>query len=142
MIDIKISLTIASQGGVMLSESDCSKEIKVNEKDGVKLTADLDKMDEQTVKVHAKNGDAEILHFHTRKSREVEQVINISTAAYNAFISKENIPESFQVPANFKPYSKVQAWKALTNDARILINLDLIAHDLHGYVKSFQVFDD
>lgn len=131
MNTIKLSLTISVQGADMLSEQECSKQLKKPVifkkgkyagkpvlKNGHPIyktinVPDFDKHDENIIRVSYKDPEThrtvwEDIHFYTRKCKEVEQVINMTDEAYNYFISKE-VPDGYKAPYEFKADRKL--WK-------------------------------
>lgn len=126
MNDVKVNLTILVPGANIMSEQECSKQLRkpvinkrgkyagkqARDKNGKLLwyyenVPDLTKYDRHDIKVRSK-GEVEILTYYTRKSREVKQVINLSQEAYNYFISSET-PHGYHAPRSFKPYAPIKS---------------------------------
>lgn len=124
MNDTKINLTILVPGATMLSEQECSKQLKkpiintkgkyagkqARDKAGKPLwyyttIMDSTKCTQHTIKVNSseKKGEKELITFYTRKTRKAKQTLNISREAYEYFISKE-APFGYRAPKDFKPY--------------------------------------
>ena len=129
MSDVKVNLTIIVPGATMMSEQECSKQLRkpvinkkgkyagkqARDKKGKLLwyyekVPDLTKYDKNELKVRSseKKGETEVLTYYTRKCREARQVINISQEAYDYFISSE-VPYGYHAPKSFKPYSPIKS---------------------------------
>ena len=131
MFNTKVNLTIILQGRAMLSEQECSRQLRkpiinkkgkyagkqARDKKGRPLyyyetVPDLDKLDRHTLRVDAivdGKKEVEVINFYTRKNREVEQVINISEEAYKYFVSNE-MPNGFRAPREFKPFAPTKSF--------------------------------
>jgi len=124
MSNIKINLVIVVQGAAMMSEQECSKQLRkpiinkrgkyagkqARDKKGNLLwyyetVPDLTKYNRHDVEVDSltEKGKTETLTYYTRKSREVKQSINMCQEAYDYMISSE-MPHGYHAPKNFKPY--------------------------------------
>lgn len=124
MSDIKINLVVVVQGASMMSEQECSKQLRkpiinkrgkyagkqARDKKGNLLwyyetVPDLTKYDRHDVEANSltEKGKTETLVYYTRKSREVKQSINMCQEAYDYMISSE-MPHGYHAPKNFKPY--------------------------------------
>lgn len=126
MVNNKVNLTILLQGSTMLSEGDCSKEVKrpviiqkgkysgkqKKDKDGnlvfeSVIVPDLDKLDRHSLRVTYRDEElkkkvVDIIHFGTRKCKPAKQVLNICEESYRYMISNE-VPEGFVRPHSFIP---------------------------------------
>lgn len=125
MNDIKVNLVIIVQGATMMSEQECSKQLKMpilnkkgkyagkqaRDRKGNLLwryetVPDLTKYNRHDIQLKSfQGGEAKIetLTCYTRKSRPVKQSINMCQEAYNYMISNE-VPSEYRAPKNFKPY--------------------------------------
>ena len=104
MSDIKINLVVVVQGATMMSEQECSKQLKkpvinkrgkyagkqARDKKGnllwfYKAVPDLTKYDRHDVRIDSptEKGKTEIITYYTRKNREIKQSINMTQEAYN-----------------------------------------------------------
>lgn len=141
--EIKVSLTVTLQGGVMLSKEEClkttqktiekrTKSGKVYKKTINVQVEDWNKMDKHTLKVADKDGkDPEVITFYTRKYKPVTRTLNIYKEAYDYMTSQE-------CPKWVKPYK----WKQMSPKERLLAHLQRIAEDFGGKILSYKVFDD
>lgn len=141
--EIKVSLTISLQGGVMASKEEClkitQKTIEKKTKKGkvYKKTIDIQvedwsMMNKNTLKVADKGGkNPEVITFYTRKTWPVTQSMNIYKEAYNYMVSKE-------CPAWEKPFK----WAQMNTEQRLKSHLQRIAESLNGTLMSYKVFDD
>lgn len=110
----------------MLSERDCSKEVKrpvINkrgkyagkqkrDKNGnlvfeTVLVPDPDKFDNHTIRVSykdevAKKSVVETIHFSTRKCNTAKQTLNICEEAYE-YMTGNEVPDGYKYPKDFKP---------------------------------------
>ena len=141
--EIKVSLTVALRGGVMLSKEEClkttqktiekkTKSGKVYKKTINVQVEDWDKMDKHTLKVVDKDGkNPEVVTFHTRRTKPATQSMNICKEAYKYMTSKE-------CPAWRKPYQ----WAQMSPKQRLEAHLQRIAEDLGGEILSYKVFED
>lgn len=124
MSDTKINLIVLVQGASLMSEQECSKQLRkpiinkrgryvgkqARDKKGNLLwyyetVPDLSKYDRHDVTVDSstEKGKTETLTYYTRKSRTAKQSINMTEEAYSSFISEE-LPHGYHAPKNFKPY--------------------------------------
>lgn len=177
MIDIKMNLTLLVPSATIMSEQECSKQLRkpvinkrgkyagkqARDKEGNLLwyfvsVPDIDKHDKQELTFY-ENNKKETIVYYTRKNKEAKQVLNISTDAYNYFISNE-VPAEFRAPKDFKPYmatrsfkhrkggevvgmsTGAQAWRVMSAKARLEWHLNAIAEGLGGRVESYTVFTD
>ena len=129
MSDIKINLVIAVQGAAMMSEQECSKQLRkpvinkrgkyvgkqARDKKGnllwfYKTVPDLTKYDRHDVRVDSstEKGKTEIITYYTRKNKEIKQSINMTQEAYNYFVSSE-MPSNFHAPRDFKPNAPIRS---------------------------------
>lgn len=179
MIDIKMNLTLLVPSATIMSEQECSKQLKkpviikrgkyagkqARDKEGNLLwyhesVPDLDKYDKQELTLSLPNNQKQTIVYYTRKKRDARQVMNLSTDAYNYFISNET-PVGYRAPKNFKPYASIrtfkhrktkeviegtsinaQSWRILTPKERIEWHLNAIAESLGGKVESYTIFKD
>ena len=126
MVSTKVNLVILLPGGTMMSERDCSKEVKrpvINkrgkyagkqkrDKKGnlvfeTVLVPDPNKMVQNTIKVSyrdekTKKNVVEHITFGTRSFNTAKQSLNICDEAYDYFVGNE-VPEGYRYPKDFKP---------------------------------------
>lgn len=126
MSNTKVNLTILLPGSTMMSERDCSKEVKrpvINKKGKyagkqkrnkkgelvfeTALVPDPEKCNHYSIKVSYKDDKTkkmvtEFLHFNTRGYKTAKQSLNISEEAYDYFIGNE-VPDGYRFPKEFKP---------------------------------------
>lgn len=169
-----MNLTMTLPGGVMLSEQECSKQLKKpvlntkgrfagkqkRDKEGnlvfeTTIVPDLDKLDYHSVKVSYKDEETrkttqEWINFYTRKCKPAKQVLNISSEAYEYFVSFE-VPEGYWPPADFKPNKTLlkrgisrtkQAWMAMSDKSRLEWHLHRICASRGGTLEGYKVFND
>ena len=130
MNDIKINLTMIVPGATMMSEQECSKQLKkplinkrgkyagkqARDKRGNLLwfyetVPDPAKYDRHSFQTKPTKGEKpETIVYFTRKAREAKQVISLSNEAYEDFISG-NMPYNYKAPKNFKPYRPIRTHK-------------------------------
>jgi hypothetical protein len=130
MSDIKINLVIVVLGATIMSEQECSKQLRkpilnkrgryagkqARDKKGNLLwkyetVPDLAKYNRNDVEVeYLEEGKKkkETLTYYTRKSKSVKQSINMSSEAYRYMISDE-MPYGYQAPKNFKPKKPIKS---------------------------------
>lgn len=139
----KIRLTIALQGGVLLSQEETCKlqdvvvkteSGKPKIKDGKVVTEptllpDKHKFDHFEIKV-MEGTRPEIIKVATRKCKPALQVINLSEEAYREFINPAIMPYKFK-----------GVWKALTENQRVQWHCEQIANAMGGTLKSFVILD-
>lgn len=136
MSDTKINLVVVIPGATMMSEQECSKQLKkpvinkkgkyagkqARDKKGNLLwyyesVPDLSKYDKHEIRViTSEEGEkkSETITYHTRKYRSVRQVINLTKDAYDYFISNE-APYGYRAPKDFKPSAKAKKKKQSDN---------------------------
>ena len=172
MSDIKISLTVLVQGATIMSEQECSKQLKkpvinkkgkyagkqARDKEGNPLyyyesVPDFTKFNRYDIRIDSKGGKKETITYFTRKSREVRQIINMSEEAYNYFISVE-MPQGYQAPNGYRAHldkkSKnlievpldIQSWRELSKKQRLEWHLNAICENMRGKMESYTVFND
>lgn len=154
MIDVKMNLTVLLPGSNMISKQECLKQLKeeVKDKKGNIKFIDKDVPDPEKHNLNylkvSYDGKKEVISYYTRKCTPAKQVLNISTVAYNYFISS-GAPEGFHIPPNFQPYKSLrlmslrdQAWNALSKEQRLRWHCEQIAANLGGVVEDFIVFQD
>lgn len=141
--EIKVSLTIALPGSVMLSKEEClkttQKEIEKKTKAGkiykkiINIQVeDWDKMNSHTMRVtESKKSNPKTITFHTRKSKQATQSINICKEAYD-YMTSEVCPS----------WSNNKKWKLIKSEQRLKAHLSRIAESLGGYMLSYKVFED
>ena len=123
MSEIKVSVSITLQGGVMLTQAEAEQ----LEKNKVGTGYDLTK-----IKVKGKKGNADIINMRTRKSRTATQTISMCKEAYEYMTSKDSCPPSIKqfVWAKMKPIQRLEA------------HLNLVCTQLRGISDTYKVFDD
>ena len=121
--EVKVSVTITLQGGVMLTH----EEAKAREKQG------LASYDNFSMEVsHAKGENKEVIHFQTRKSVPAIQVLNITNEGYNTMIDALIIPY----------WSKAGYWTSINSKMRLEAHLQKICESLGGMSYTYTVFED
>ena len=123
MSEIKISVSIALPGGVMLTQA----EAKQLEKEKTGTGFDITKL-----KVEDKKGNKDVLSIKTRKYKSCSQSINMSKEAYDYMVSKDSC-----LP-NIKSY----VWAKMNKTQRLEAHLDLVCKALKGTSYTYKVFDD
>ena len=123
MSEIKVSVNITLQGGVMLTQAEAEQ----LEKNKVGTGYDLTK-----IKVKSKKGNAEVLNVRTREFRTATQTISICKEAYEYMTSKDSCPPSI----------KQFVWTKMKPVQRLEAHLDLICKHLRGISYTYKVFDD
>ncbi len=117
MNDIKLSLTVALQGRVPVS----GEESPVNSR-------------EEVVEVYNPTSRRlEKVKIRVRKCKPAQQVINMSSDTYRAFISNTK-------PFDFK--DGPIAWKNMKKNDKLVWHLQQVAESLNGTIVSYHVFDD
>lgn len=142
--EIKVSLTVALQGGTMLSKEEClkttqkviekkTKSGKVYKKVIEVQVEDWNKMNKHTMQVTGSNGsNSEVITFHTRKTKPAAQSINICKEAYDYMIDKDSCPS----------WSKPGKWTAMSEKERLEAHLQRTVEYLGGISYTYQVFED
>ena len=121
--EVKVSVTITLQGGVMLTH----EEAKAREKQG------LVSYDNFSMEVSdAKGENKEVIHFQTRKSVPAIQVLNITNEGYNTMIDELIIPY----------WSKAGYWTSINSKMRLEAHLQKICESLGGIYYTYTVFED
>lgn len=153
MTDIKISLTIELPGSTMVSRTDALKTVKIKkrnrngkpilDKNGEPIyveqqVEDYDKNDYHEFRTTDKDGKVNIISFFTRRCKPAYQVINISSEAYDHFISKDK-PFNFKSPDNRHPE---RVWRQMTPVQRLEWNLQQYAEAMGGTLFDYKIFDD
>ena len=123
MSEIKMSVSITLQGGVMLTQAEAEQLEKNKVGTGYGLTR---------IKVKDKKGNADVLNVRTRKSRTATQTISMYKEAYEYMISRDSCPSSIKqfVWVKMKPVQRLEA------------HLDLVCKSLGGISYTYKVFDD
>lgn len=123
MSEIKVSVSITLQGGVMLTQA----EAKQLEKNKVGTGYDLTR-----IKVKGKKGNADVINVRTRKFRTAIQTISMCKEAYEYMTSKSSCP----------PDIKQFVWVKMKPVQRLEAHLDLVCKHLKGISYTYKVFDD
>ena len=123
MSEIKVSVSITLQGGVMLTQAEAEQLEKNKVGTGYGLTR---------IKVKDRKGNADVLNVRTRKSRTATQTISMYKEAYEYMTSKDSCPSSIKqfVWVKMKPVQRLEA------------HLDLVCKSLRGISYTYNVFDD
>lgn len=123
MSEIKVSVSITLQGGVMLTQAEAEQ----LEKNKVGTGYDLTRL-----RVRDKKGNADVINIRTRKFRTSTQTISMCKEAYEYMTSKDSCPPSIKqsVWAKMKPVQRLEA------------HLDLTCKHLRGISYTYKVFDD
>lgn len=123
MSEIKVSVSITLQGGVMLTQAEAEQLEKNKVGTGYDLTR---------IKVEDKKGNADVINVRTRKFRIATQTISMCKEAYEYMTSKDSCPPSIKqfVWAKMKPVQRLKA------------HLDLVCKHLKGISYTYKVFDD
>lgn len=123
MSEIKVSVSITLQGGVMLTQAEAEQLEKNKVGTGYDLTR---------IKVEDKKGNADVINVRTRKFRTAAQTISMCKEAYEYMTSKDSCPPSIKqfVWAKMKPVQRLEA------------HLDLVCKHLKGISYTYKVFDD
>ena len=123
MSEIKVSVSITLQGGVMLTQAEAEQLEKNKVGTGYDLTR---------IKVKGKKGNADVINVKTRKFRTVTQTISMCKEAYEYMTSKGSCPPDIKqfVWAKMKPVQRLEA------------HLDLVCKHLKGISYTYKVFDD
>lgn len=125
MNEIKVSLSITLQGGVMYSQ----EQAKALEKEKVGTGYDTFNMRVEGLKDGKK--DAETITVKTRKCKPAGQSLNLSMDAYDYMTGKE------------APYFvKAKDWKRLTKKQRLKAHLKRICEELGGVSFTYAVLDN
>lgn len=125
MNDVKVSLSIILQGGVMYSQ----EQAKALEKEKVGTGYDTFNMRVESLKDGKK--DAETITVKTRKCKPTGQSLNLSMDAYNYMTGKE------------APYFvKAKDWERLTKKQRLEAHLKRICEELGGVSFTYAVLDN
>ena len=126
MNEIKVSLSITLQGGVMYSQ----EQAKALEKEKAGTGYDTFNM-----RVEGKKSDGEkdvqTITVKTRKSKPASQSLNLSMDAYNYMVSNE-------APYFVKP----RDWERLTKKQRLEAHLKRIVEGLGGVSFTYAVLDN
>ena len=170
MVNTKVSLTMLLRGGTMLSEQECSKQLKEpilvergkykgkqrKDKDGnpmfkVRTVPDPEKVQHHEIRLTDKNNKlTEVLNYYTRGYSTAKQVLNICEEAYTYFVSTE-APEGYRAPNDFKPSKTLlkkgvsktkQAWMAMSKEQRLKWHLVRICESRGGRLGEYTVFND
>lgn len=123
MSEIKVSVSITLQGGVMLTQAEAEQLEKNKVGTGYGLTR---------IKVKDKKGNADVLNVRTRKSRTATQTISMYKEAYEYMTSKDSCPFSI----------KQFVWVKMKPVQRLEVHLDLVCKSLGGISYTYKVFDD
>jgi len=144
MIDVKMSLVVALQGGVMISKQACLKNAKNDVKNFNESAFEelftKNCCDTHTLFVLNDKKEQEKIVYHTRKCKPAYQVLQISTLSYEYFIGN-TAPEGF-LPSMQNNWQREKSWKSATPEMRLMWHLLRIAESLGGQIKEYTVFND
>ena len=138
---IKVNLSIVLQGSTMLSEQECSKQLKDTivkkgkKKIITKTVYNKENNTENRIFLDYKDNDGirhrEPLFFMTRNTIPCKKSINISKEAYDYMVSAE-------CPA----WEKMGEWKQLSRIKRLTSHMQRICDNEGGISFEFQIFED
>ena len=123
MSEIKVSVNITLQGGVMLTQAEAEQLEKNKVGTGYDLTR---------IRVKNKKGNADVINVRTRKSKTATLTMSIRKEAYEYMTSKDSCPPSI----------KQFVWTKMKPVQRLEAHLDLICKQLRGISYTYKVFDD
>lgn len=126
MNEIKVSLSITLQGGVMYSQ----EQAKALEEEKVGTGYDTFNMTVESKKCDGEK-DVQTITVKTRKSKPASQSLNLSMDAYNYMVSNE-------APYFVKPRN----WERLTKKQRLEAHLKRIVEELGGVSFTYAVLDN
>lgn len=126
MNDVKVSLSIILQGGVMYSQ----EQAKALEKEKVGTGYDTFNIRVEGKKSDGKK-DVQTITVKTRKNKPASQSLNLSMDAYNYMVSNE-------APYFVKP----RDWERLTKKQRLEAHLKRIVEELGGVSFTYAVLDN
>lgn len=126
MNEIKVSLSITLQGGVMYSQ----EQAKALEKEKEGTGYDTFSMRVEGKKSDGKK-DVQTITVKTRKNKPASQSLNLSMDAYNYMVSSE-------APYFVKP----RDWERLTKKQRLEAHLKRIVEELGGVSFTYAVLDN
>lgn len=126
MNEIKVSLSITLQGGVMYSQ----EQAKALEEEKVGTGYDTFNMRVEGKKSDGRK-DVQTITVKTRKSKPASQSLNLSMDAYNYMVSNE-------APYFVKP----RDWERLTKKQRLEAHLKRIVEELGGVSFTYAVLDN
>lgn len=118
MVNIKISAKFELQGSIMYSK----EEVEQNK----------ELLTPHTLVVGATEKGKYVkttLHFNTRKTKPVYQVINISDLAYNEWLTR-------------KPFFTCPGYGSYNKEQKIRVHLENIAENLGGKLVDFTIMPD
>ena len=140
-ISIKVNLSIVLPGSTMLSEQECSKQLKDTiikkgkKKIITKTVYNKENNTENRIFLDYKDNDGirhrEPLFFMTRNTIPCKKSINISKEAYDYMVSAE-------CPA----WEKMGEWKQLSRIKRLTSHMQRICDNEGGISFEFQIFED
>ena len=138
---IKVNLSIVLPGSTMLSEQECSKQLKDTivkkgkKKIITKTVYNKENNTENRIFLDYKDNDGirhrEPLFFMTRNTIPCKKSINISKEAYDYMVSAE-------CPA----WEKMGEWKQLSRIKRLTSHMQRICDNEGGISFEFQIFED
>ena len=138
---IKVNLSIVLPGSTMLSEQECSKQLKDTiikkgkKKIITKTMYNKENNTENRIFLDYKDNDGirhrEPLFFMTRNTIPCKKSINISKEAYDYMVSAE-------CPA----WEKMGEWKQLSRIKRLTSHMQRICDNEGGISFEFQIFED
>lgn len=126
MNEIKVSLSITLQGGVMYSQ----EQAKALEEEKVGTGYDTFNMRVEGKKSDGRK-DVQTITVKTRKSKPANQSLNLSMDAYNYMVSNE-------APYFVKP----RDWERLTKKQRLEAHLKRIVEELGGVSFTYAILDN
>lgn len=123
MSEIKVSVNVTLQGGVMLTQAEAEQLEKTKKGTSYDLTR---------IRVEDKQGNADVINVRTRKFRTATQSLSMCKEAYEYMTSKGGCP----------PHIKQFVWAKMKPAQRLEAHLDLVCKHLKGVSYTYKVFDD
>lgn len=121
MSEIKVSVSIILQGGVMLTQAEAEQLEKNKVGTGYDLTR---------IRADGKKNSA--INVRTRKSRPATQTMSMCKEAYDYMTGKDSCP----------PNINQFVWTKMKPAQRFEAHLDLVCKYLKGTSYTYKVFDD
>ena len=130
MIDVKLSVTIVLPGSTMLTPQECGENPDNYDRNWMLLSVKT--FDKKTKKYFYRK---EPLEFKTRKCINAQQVLKMSTEAYEYMISSS-------CPEWYINKGGIHRWKQLSPDERLNLHLERTCKALKGLAYSYVIFND
>lgn len=129
MVEPKLSLTLIIPGGIMVSQQEAeNKPEEFTEPQQIKFK-------------NSKTKKLEVVTFRTRKAYPARQVLKMSKEAYEGMLEEPTSSKYNKIVGKIKGKT-MRVWDTMSEDARIKMHCEKIAHDRNAIEFYYNILGD